>query len=366
MNKKRVLAGILAAAMCMFAFTGCKNKEEPEETVTEELTATITDSSLIEVDQKDIVKDGKIFCYTNGQWIDEEYKDKRCIAVSINNLEPAIPQSGVGSADIIYEMLAEGGVTRLLAVFNPSEFPTLTKIGPVRSARQYFDRTALEYDAVFFHAGKSAAADEDFAGIPEVQHIDGLSASRGFFRSDDRVAPHNFYLNGEECYALMDQVPYQHEVHDYYETKFKWNDSDTDIEGGKDCKKITTAFNSGRKPYFEYDAEKGEYLRYQYGAPQPDKETGEQLAFENVIIQQLSVYPHPKWPDVLIEMDLQGDGTGYYATNGKIVPITWHKDSGSWTNVTRYYLEDGTELKLNPGKTWITYFPKDVDGIIIE
>ena len=113
-------------------------------------------------------------------------------------------------------------------------------------------------------------------------------------------------------------------------------------------------FSSYSKPYFVYNAEKKVYDRYEYDAPQIDElEDAENnvLTFKNVIIQ-ISQYECINPENDLQELTQVGEGKGYYCTNGKAVPITWKKEDKKAK--TKYYTEDGNELLLNPGKTWIS------------
>jgi hypothetical protein len=279
----------------------------------------------------------------------------------INNLQPAIPQSGIGQADIIYEMLVEGGITRLMAIF--TDYTGLEKIGPVRSARHYYDRKALEFDAIYAHVGQSIFAEADFEDYPNLDNLNGLYGvgTVMFYRTSDRQAPHNCYTSSDGIVAGIEYEGYSTEHSSSYEKMFHFNAAVTDIDGTP-ANKITTAYNSSRKPWFEYNAEDGKYYRFQYGDKQIDDQTGEQLSFENVIIQ---FAPHAPLAEELIHIEWIGEGEGYYASNGEIIPIKWVKTSDN--SVTHYYNIDGTDLKLNPGKTWITVFPDDQkDDIIIE
>ena len=115
-----------------------------------------------------------------------------------------------------------------------------------------------------------------------------------------------------------------------------------------------------QKPYFTYNETTKTYDRFQYNSAQIDDLTGNQLSYKNIIIQVVTEYALDSAGHQA--MDMVGSGTGYYVTNGKYVKITWKKTSE--TAITRYYLEDGTELSLNPGKTWIAIFPMNQESNI--
>lgn len=359
MNKKRVLIGMTAAALSLSMLAGC-GKEETEETQT--YTVNLSQSSMItKATDITLKRDGMILSDLTGEWIDESFENKRPIAVMINNLKPAMPQAGIGQADIVYEMLVEGGITRLMAIF--TDYSNLDKIGPVRSARHYYDRKAMEYDAIYCHVGQSIFAEADFTAYPDLDNLNGLYAVGNvmYYRTSDRKAPHNCYTSSEGIDKGIEFEGYSTEKKASYDKMFQFNSEVQDI-GGTPANKVTTAFNSGRQPWFEYNAEDGKYYRFQYGAPQIDELTGKQLCFENIIIQFAG---HAPLEADLIDISLIGEDEGYYISNGQVIPIRWRKSSDN--SVTHFYNIDGTELKMNPGKTWITLFPNNQkDGIIIE
>jgi hypothetical protein len=290
-----------------------------------------------------------------GEWVadrDEEFG--RPISVMINNIGDAIPQSGIGQADIIYEMKVEGGITRLLAIFN--DYSAIEKLGSIRSCRPYYVTVSLEYDAIYVHYGQSPQGEEILASSG-IDHLSGLDAegTTVFYRASDKVAPHNVYTDTDRLLAGIAYKNYSTEHYYGFKSMFTFNNNVITPSEGETANKITLAFGKGRTPWFEYNEDDGLYYRFQYGAEHIDENTGEQLSFENVLIQfahYTSIDDHDRQ-----ELDLVGKGDGLYATGGKIIPVTWEKISES--SQTKYYTEDGNELSLNPGKTFITIFEED-------
>ena len=373
MNKK-VLAMSLVICMGAASISGCGKKDETiEETssitdmVGDSYTVTLEDSATLneDVDSILLTKDGMVQSDLTGEWVTPEQNEKRPVAIMVNNIIDSMPQSGVEKADVIFEFLEEGGITRLMPIY--SDWSGLDKIGSCRSARYYYDRKAVEFDAIFIHFGYNYLAEADFESYNYLDHIDGNSTDNAYFyRSSDRVAPHNAYTSSDGIDKCIAAHEFQTTHKDYYQKTFNFNMEDTVPEGGSPATKITTAFNEGRKPWFEYDEESGKYLRWQYGTQQIDDTTGNQLAFENVIIQfcKHDVVPGEESTD-LQDIWLTGEGEGWYASDGVIVPITWYK-AGS-ADCTHYYTLDGEDLKMNPGKTWVTIFKdSNKDGIIVE
>ena len=147
---------------------------------------------------------------------------------------------------------------------------------------------------------------------------------------------------------------YSADYSESHEQVFSFNEEEKELESSQTANTIHVNFSSYSKPYFVYDETKKLYNRYEYDAPQIDElaEEGDNvLNFKNVIIQ-ISAYECINPENDLQELTQVGEGNGYYCTNGKAVPITWKKSSNN--SITKYYTEDGEELLLNPGKTWIS------------
>ncbi len=376
MNKRwrcRLTALVLSTAFLMTGLSGCGSSEEASsaetpavssEVSTEAPTAVtlkVTAPSMIDqADKVSLAKDGMIKNPLTGCWIDASYENQRPVSIQISNVLPAMPQYGIARADIIYEMLVEGGITRLNAIL--TEYQGIEKIGPMRSARHYYDRKALEYDAIFFCWGTSIYAKADLeGGVANLEGVDLNYEPGGFRSNDERYAPHNAYTSSAGMNERIDHHGFSREHRSIYQKMYSFNDEFTPINGNP-ANKVTTKFHNNRQPWFEYNADDQLYYRFQYGEEQIDDETGEQLAFTNVLIQFCTHTPMPDLPE-LWDIDWTGEGDGFYCTGGKVIPVTWKNTKG----VTKWYTSDGKELKMNPGKTWITVFQNsNREGIVFE
>lgn len=341
---KRVKKKLLMLTMlCMAALgtTGC-GKEETETPVT---TEAVTTEAVTEDPNE-----GKTYNELTGEWL-EDFESKRPVAVMINNIQDALPSASTKQADIIYECMVEGGITRLMAIY--SDYDKLEKIGSVRSARHYYINIANEYDAIYVHYGQSKPAKEKLDnGV--INNINGLTYEDGFYRDSSRVAPHNAYTTGEKIVKGIENFKYNAEYDDLHKKVLSFNAEETDLTDGTDANTIHVNFSKYSQPYFVYNSEKKLYDRYEYNAPQIDEledENDNILNFKNVIVL-ISSYTCINPENDLQELQQSGEGKGYYCTNGKAVPITWKKSSDS--SKTEFYKEDGSELLLNPGKTWIS------------
>lgn len=341
--KKRLLALTILGVAALSVF-GCK-KEEPATTevvTTEEVT---TEEATTEDPHK-----GEFYNELTGEW-STDYVPKRPIAIMINNIIDALPSSSTQKADIIYECMVEGGITRIMPIF--SEYDDIEKLGSVRSARHYYINIANEYDAIYFCYGQSAPA-KKILNKGAIDAVNGLTYDAGYYRDNSRVAPHNVYTTSEKIKKGIEDFGYSVEYSENHEKVLSFNESDTDLENGSVANTVHVSFGSYMKPYFVYNTDKGVYERYEYGKAQVDnmaEEGNNILTFKNVIIQQ-SAYECINPKNDLQELTQVGSGEGYYCTNGKAIPIKWEKADKK--SKTKYYTEDGEELLLNPGKTWIS------------
>lgn len=321
-------------------------EETPTPTPTEEAI------SAVSVGQNSGLADGQMYSYLTGEPVSTDKGSLRPFAVMINNLDAALPQSGIGSADILYEAEVEGSITRMMAVFQDPG--SLTKIGPVRSARHYYIYMADDSDAIYTHFGWSPQA-QSIIENQGLEHINGLTDGSGaFFRTSDRVAPHNVYVDGSKLQSLAQAAGCSLTHDSSYQPNLAFNTENIDLTEGEDAQVIHIGF-SYDNPVLTYHSDDGLYYRSEYGGEQIDAETGSQLCFKNVIIQQVtkSILEDGEH----LELGMFGTGSGYYATNGKIIPITWKKDSQQ--DKTIYYDASGNQLKLNPGKTMIEVISQD-------
>lgn len=342
---KKLFALLIVGCMTIGLLTGCSSGEEPASDVP--LSGEI---EIIE-DDADAVPEGMARSYLTGEWIDEELATQRPIAVMMGNTTAALPQYGVGSAEVIYESPVEGGITRLMAIIH--DYESVEKIMSVRSCRYYYVPWMLEYDAIYVHYGQSDFANgilaEDY--VNNLSGLDGTIESVVFARDNSRSAPHNAYATGEKIVAGIEKKGYEKSYAEDYNGSFTFNEDDENeinLDSGTDAIVVNLGY-SINKPHFDYDEEEGVYYRYQYGDKHIDGADNSQLTCENIILQvcDWSYYEGSE----SLNIKQISSGNGYFVTNGKMVPITWEKDSTSAP--TKYYYEDGSEIVLNQGKTWV-------------
>ena len=368
---KRVITIILLFTLAVIS-VGCKKKAnvEPEltptPTPTEEIQTTTPTEEVTQTPTPEAeIPEGKVVSKLTGEWVDEEIGNLRPYAIMFNNIIYANPQSGTSEAAILYEALVEGGITRLMGIYEDlydADGNLLERIGSTRSARHYYVSFADEYDAIYVHYGETKYATSKISklGIDTLSGLTGIG-NTVFYRDKNLKEPHNAFASGEGILEGTEKKGYRTEYEEDYEGHFSFYKEDTDLDSTTEVKKLTLKY-SNFTPYFEYNEDTKLYGRYQFGGKHIDYNTGEQLTFKNIIIQFVHEYNIDK--NGYQTMDIENNsGSGYYITNGSAVPITWEKNES--TRKMRYYNQAGEELTINPGKTFISVFPNNRTGDVV-
>ena len=279
----------------------------------------------------------------------------RPIAVMIDNHIDAMPQAGLLEADIVYEIIVEGGETRLMLILQDKD---LDKIGPIRSARHYFLDYALENDAIYVHFGQSpqAASDIDTLGINNINGI--YESSTSFWRVSDKYAPHNAVTDTESILSIAQREGYRTTTSG--DTVLNYVVDEVNLEDGEDADTVTIPYSYVNTVRYEYDEDTKEYVRYSRDEKQVDWDTGKTITTKNIIIEKVENYTLDDGSGKGRQtLDNIGEVEGYYITNGKAIPITCTKNSRSGQTV--YKDLDGNEIEVNDGKTFIQICPDDAE-----
>lgn len=296
----------------------------------------------------------------------DEMKTRRPVAVIINNHVQARPQSGLSSADIVFETNAESGITRYLAIFW-SNAPQ--KVGSIRSLRQYYLEWLSEYDPILIHDG-CAETDNALTNACGNIYLYGTKdiATYGSWRLNDgiRFAPHNEYSSVTNAWE--------------YAKKMNWNsfpsisgwqfkkDADLASRGQRTLVKLVFHKEINNNGLYDvtwtYDRPTNSYFRKVGNKIDIDQENNTQVSAKNVVIQQVQMSLAGDDHGRLIVKTI-GEGDAVILQDGKIINGTWKK--ASRLDRTKYYDSEGKQISFNRGKVWIEAIGKGVGEMnIIE
>ena len=256
------------------------------------------------------------------------------VAVMVDNLCAARPQTGLGEAGVVYEMEAEAKITRFMALF-AGDPPAV--VGPVRSARSYYLQICKEWGALYAHVGGSRDATANIKSWG-IKDLDEFRNGGEYSRDSSRRAPHNVYLNIDKATKGKEPGLQPH-----------WQFGDPP-QGDPDFSKITFSYGSGNRVSYEFSAGEKKYLRYVNGSPHSDRESGKQIAVTNVVIQYAS-HQYRGDGTACIDVQVVSSGNAEFFLAGQYQEGTWRKDSMG--SPTRFFNTEGKEIVFPRGNTWI-------------
>lgn len=286
-----------------------------------------------------------------GMSVTRDRAGQRPIAVILDNLSPdARPQSGLDRASMVFEALAEGGITRFMAVYLEQDAPM---IGPVRSTRLYFNSWAAGIGVIFGHDGGNVDALQQLPSLTTVYNEDANRVSGPYWRTTTRVAPHNEYtatgrlrsyadLHGASNDASRlslphksDAPPSQRPSHFTLNVQFSYGDYNV---------------------RWEYDPTSNDYLRFMGGSPHVEATTGKQLRARNVIVMYTTeTSATDPFTPLSIHLGTEGSNKAAVYQDGTVIPGTWSK--ASVDSPPRWLDANGNPIKLNRGNTWVEVVP---------
>lgn len=281
--------------------------------------------------------------------VDPALADRPISSIIIENHPDARPQSGLSQAGVVYEALAEGGITRFQTFFLDQR-PAV--IGPVRSLRAYFVDWGLEFNAPVVHAGGNATS-ADMIGPLQMKDLNALSfASSGFYRTTDRYAPHNLYTSSDRMDALLKRFGF------YVPSSFTPSPRKADAPNAAAPHPnihINFSYNGFQVDY-NYDSVTNDYARMLAGVPHIDRNTGTQIHVKNVVVMYTPTsYGHTRVGEQSVIMQTVGVGKALVFRDGDVVAGTWSKASHSGR--TQLLEAAGAEILLDAGNTWYSVIP---------
>ena len=278
---------------------------------------------------------------------DEASRLRRPLSVKIENTPEARPQMGISRADVVYETLTEGGITRFNCIFQ-STIPA--EVGPVRSARNSDISIVPQYDALFFYSGANSVVNSQIRAA----NLANMASANIYYRVNYRPAPHNLYLHLSEAYTAATGRGLSVTVEKAHELQFL----DEAPSVTPDSRTITVPFSRSFTARWEWNDANQVYYRYM-GSQTIDVDGDRAIAAKNVVVLWASYIP---LPNVLqgqtFALDMNGSGRASLFIAGKRFDGTWISDG---TNPPHFVDAQGNAIKLAPGQTWFQVLNTDQD-----
>jgi len=266
------------------------------------------------------------------------------LTVKIDNHDDARPPIALAAADIVFEELVEGGITRYAAVFE-SEVPA--EIGPVRSIRPMDPDIAVPFGGMIVYSGGQEQFVSMMMDTPVVNTVFDYDRQGLFYRQDGRPSPHDVIVRAQEALALHPEL-----VAPAQQFAFAASPA-TSTAGvaGAPIASMQLRFSDARYPSWTWDGGRGQFLRFQEGNADVDSEGG-QLGATNVIAMMVGI----DWSYGIVPRTVMvGSGEAWVATDGRLVHGTWSKESRDAP--IRFVDDAGFPIFLAPGNTWVELVP---------
>lgn len=354
----KILSVILVMMFTVVAFSSCGGKEyEPTDKTSDPTTEPTSTEAPLPANINPLT----------GLEMSESASGNRPVAIMVENSPAARPQWGLSTPDIVLEGVVEGGITRMMWIY--ADIEQVPKVGPVRSARHDYVEIAYGMNAVFTHWGGSPQAYSLLDSLAGKGYLDvdgkylgtnGNESNTGYYffkdPSHSSSTEHCGYTKGSYLSAAVSKKGIN-----LKQTKADWAPFTVITNGDRipygdatsgSCSSVTVAFSSGYKHTFKYDSSTGLYKNFMNKDPMKDGTTGQQMAVKNVIVmycatKSIDDYGRQDW-------DLSS-GTALYISSGYGEKITWKK--GDASSPLKFYGQDGKELTVNKGQTWIGVVP---------
>ena len=329
-------------AVAALALAGCSSDAaSPEdEVVTSGETETV-----------EAIVDTATVAALTGAAIEAGSLSRPALSAKIDNHPSARPQVGLDEADIVFEELVEGGLTRYLAVWH-STLPA--EIGPVRSVRPMDPDIVSPFGGVFAYSGGQVRFIQMMQEAPVYNAIHGQPDTEDtFYRTSAKVAPHNVLVKAPELIDAHLDLPAPQQQFAYAASA----EEATAVVGGSPMTSINPRFSGFSSPSWEWDGTQGVFLRFQTNGAADSASSGNQISAVNVVVLQVGI-------DVVEDIPttrLVNQGTGWVATGGSIVEINWFKATPESPIVLT--TADGEEVLLGIGNTWLELIPSESSDV---
>ena len=340
----RLRSGLALVTAAVFVLAACTQAADTDTPSPTSPTGEASDDTAAEVVLGDTAP-------LTGLPFGDENLNRPSLAAKVDNHPAARPQLALDRADIVFEELVEGGLTRYVAIWH-SDLPP--EIGPVRSVRPMDPDIVSPFGGILAYSGGQQRFVEAMLRTPVESAIHGQSNVNDFFyRSPDKVAPHNVIVRAVELVAnFADKAPPKQQF--VYASDVG---STTAVASGDEAAGFTTRFSSFQAPSWEWSASDAVFLRSQTNGAADVALSGQRIGATNVVSIFVDIQVIQDIPTTF----LVGSGTGFVATGGHIVAVTWSKESPE--AVIELRDSAGQEVTLAPGITWVELLPAPGSGV---
>lgn len=349
---KKIL--MLLLIMLISCVTGCQKQETHKEVKEPEIKHEQQEIEDVQPNEEIPANQNLL---TGVADLSEEAIGKRPVAVMVNNVNAALPQYGIGKADVIYETVVEGDVTRLMAVY--ADYTQVPKVCAIRSCRYYYPAISEGFDAIYAHWGM----DDTMRGYVEEidsERFDAMENPSGLFGRDQNrlnsgyALEHTGFFDGTKLPSVTSELGIRTDLLEHKKgTAFKFCGLKEKVKPqGEACERVNINFG-GATAELICDKETNSYLKKINGNDQMDSSTNAQLAFTNVFVLETDISVREESDCGHKRIDWQGgpEAVGYYISNGTVQKIHWSKEDEK--SYLKFYDENGEELAINRGKTYI-------------
>ncbi|MEK9156279.1 MAG: DUF3048 domain-containing protein [Patescibacteria group bacterium] len=303
-----------------------------------------------------IVASGNDQAPLDGVMTSAEAASRHPLAVIVENHPDARPQAGLDKASIVYEAIAEGGITRFMAIYGTEE---AEKVGPVRSVRTYFIDWASGYNAYLSHVGGNIDALDQIKAEKSLD-LDQFTYPSSYWRDRNRsvASEHTMYTSTTKLREQAKTNGYS-TANNFNVFKFKDDPTAAEQDALPQSQKAKINFSSAQYAIeFDYDRETNSYKRKMAGSVHTDQITKNQITAKNIVAMTVdrratvTRINEPGW-----DMDIVGGGKAKIFLDGKMIEGTWKKASKADREL--FYDESGNEIIFNRGRFWIAVVPPD-------
>ena len=299
-----------------------------------------------------------------GAPMDENNMRNRPVAVVLNNIQQALPMNGVSKADIIYEYAVEGGITRMLALYQDATYVGL--IGSIRSARHYTVQLAESYDAILVAAGRSPQANTEVNAlkIPFLNEVEGPLRDV-FYRDRNRIpgrrvdSVHSVVTSGDRLAEWLPQYNFRLLHESGYKHTLSFVEDGAPARGASATEAVVS-FSAGKTTTFIYDSAESAYYARQAGSDFIDANDKSRPNFANILVIKTRISGISGDDAGRLNIETTGSGSGYFISGGKYIEIEWMRAGKSDPFI--YIQKDGSPVQFGIGKTYICVIPTNMDA----